>query len=457
MRYLGIDIGSSFLKSAVLDTDQMRVLDAESVPTPAFKALGPNRREIPMARLAEEVRALIERAAAKEPVDGVVFDVQMHGFMLFSPDGMPLTDYISWQDTRGVAEGWNGQRVFEYLQGEAFAAYLAEDGVMLRPNHSVVPLVHYKRERGIAPGTQLAMIGDGLTRLLCGTRCAVHPTNGAATGLYSLLRRDWNREFLDTLGLSGLDLPPVTASREPYAVYRSAAGEIPIYAAVGDQQAAILGIGARKNDAFINIGTGGQVGFVTDEFLPGQYETRPFFGGNYLRTVTQLPSGRAVNVLAHFLLSVGRDVFGPEKGEAGAAQGSCGPEVSAAAEDGLMERIWRYMDTAGPDAADISPLGISLDFFEPGGESVTGITDSNFTVGNLLRSTYGAIAERYAAEAERIHIAEHMTGEVICTGGILRKNPQLYRCIENALRRPCRIADCKNDTMQGLLAFMSGR
>ena len=37
-------------------------------------------------------------------------------------------------------------------------------------------------------------------------------------------------------------------------------------------------------------------------------------------------------------------------------------EETGAAEERLMERIWQYMDTQGPDAADVSPLGVSLDF-----------------------------------------------------------------------------------------------
>ncbi|MBQ6469072.1 MAG: hypothetical protein IJJ50_03350 [Lachnospiraceae bacterium] len=460
MNFLGIDVGSTFLKCSVLNLTEGTAAEASGTPTPAFAKtdlsgakLSPACREIPMEQLASAVRTLIEKAEEAYGIDGVVFSVQMHGFMLFDPQGMPLTNYISWQDTRGVMPGAGGISVLEELRGEEWKSYFEEDGVRLRPNHSVVPLTCYAREHKIAPGTQFAMIGDALVRMLAGKRVPVHPTNAASSGLYSLSRGEWNKELLEKLGLGHLDMPPVEDSRRASACYIASDGrEIPLYAALGDQQATVLGIGTGIGDVFINIGTGGQIGYCAAEPVPGPYETRPYFGGSFIRTVTQLPSGRTINVLMQFLKSIGKEIFVPlVPGLAG--PGPAGREVSDDAD--LEAAVWDYIDHLDFEDIGEEPLRMDFSFFGPDGGSVAGITGSNFTIANLIRSTYLAFARSYAENAAVLNIPETAEGkgEVVCTGGVVRKNKPLFRCIESVFPRKCRIAECTDDSMEGLLQF----
>ncbi|MBE5996124.1 MAG: hypothetical protein E7240_02065 [Lachnospiraceae bacterium] len=454
MKFLGIDVGSTFLKSSVLDLEEGKVRGAAGAPTPAFaeadlqgRKLDPARKEIPMGALAEAVKNLIDEAVIKDGISGVVFSVQMHGCMLFDPEGKPLTNYISWQDTRGVMPGDNGISVLEELRGAAWKPYFEENGVLLRPNHSVIPLTHYLRENGIAPGTQFAMIGDALMRMLTGKRAPVHPTNAASSGMYSLLREEWNRELLTKLGLDVLDMPEVRDTREAAAVYTAPDGtEIPLYAALGDQQATVLGIGTGAGDVFINIGTGGQIGYCAAEPVPGPYETRPYFGGNFIRTVTQLPSGRTINVLTRFLKSI-LEPMGTVLYGAGESMGT----VFDGAD--LEKAVWDYIDSLDFEKIDGDPLGLDFSFFTPEGGAVENITDSNFTAGNLIRSTYLAFAKAYTDHISDLNIPENEYAEVVCTGGVVRKNRPLMRCMQDAFSGKCRIADCTDDSMEGLLRF----
>ena len=50
MYFLGIDIGSSFLKSSVLNLSDRRVEESGSLPTPPFADLPAARREIPVQK-----------------------------------------------------------------------------------------------------------------------------------------------------------------------------------------------------------------------------------------------------------------------------------------------------------------------------------------------------------------------------------------------------------------------
>ena len=47
----------------------------------------------------------------------------------------------------------------------------------------------------------------------------------------------------------------------------------------------------------INIATASQVSVTTKEFRPGPYEIRPYFGNQYINTISNMPSGRNLDVL----------------------------------------------------------------------------------------------------------------------------------------------------------------
>ena len=433
MYFLGIDIGSSFLKSSVLNLSDRRVEESGSLPTPPFADLPAARREIPVHTLAGAVRQLIDRAAAAYPLEGVVFSVQMHGFMLFDPAGEPVTDYISWQDLRAAVPGEDGRSLMDRLREEVPDALFREDGIRLRPNHSLLPLCHYIREQRPSGPLELAMIGDGVTRLLTGRRVPVHPTQAASTGLYSLEKGEWNRALITCLGLEQVDFPPVSESAEPVAVYQSPAGEIPIYLALGDHQAAVLGIGAGDGDLFINIGTGGQIGYVNRGLSLGDYETRPFFQGRTIRAVTQLPSGRSLNVLLDFLMDVGRSLFDAQPSQ---------------------EEVWGRIGALTAGQTPEGGLQADLSFFDAGGGSLRAITGENLTARNLFVSAYDAMAAAYQAAARRVlSPADGAPAGVVCTGGVVRRNPLLQERIGHHFSLPCRLAPYADDTMVGLLRY----
>jgi hypothetical protein len=70
---------------------------------------------------------------------------------------------------------------------------------------------------------------------------------------------------------------------------------------VGDQQASLLGAGLQLGNVVVNIGTGGQIAGLhkeSDGF--GKYQIRPYFFGQRIRTITHLPSGRALKAFIEY-------------------------------------------------------------------------------------------------------------------------------------------------------------
>ncbi len=436
---LGIDIGSTFIKSSILDLETLSIQHSSSVPTPDFIDKSGYTREIPIEALADLVKKMIEDAVASYAVEGILFSVQMHGFMLFERNGNPITNYISWQDMRGNFMG-DQEDAASFIRHSVNHNLLAQNGIFLKNTHSLSPLYCYMKQKKISEPVHFSMMGDGIIRLLTGTVPPIHSTVAASSGLYSLTAKDWNRELADELGLGNLFFPPVDDGPEPAAFYTSAEKKcIPIYTAVGDHQAAVLGACTEDDHTVINIGTGGQISYVDKGLHFGTYETRPFFYGRTLRALTQLPSGRSLNVLADFVMDIGQHVFSV-------------PQIAPA-------EVWKLLDHMAEEAQsadDGEPdLRVNLSFFNhtaPDSGSIMEIGSSNLRVGNLFYRAYAYMAAEYCTAFQKLFSdTDSQTSAIIYTGGVLRKSRLLQQLIQKKLKRPCHLAPHAEDTMIGLL------
>ena len=111
MKYLGVDIGSSSIKSAVLDLDKNAIFVLPKVPSPA-RSPHPNERffQVPAKEYLTLIKRMIEESAeAYGDLAGVLLSTQMHGFVLEDV-------YVSWQDTRCLDSHQNGKSFLEVLK-----------------------------------------------------------------------------------------------------------------------------------------------------------------------------------------------------------------------------------------------------------------------------------------------------------------------------------------------------
>ncbi len=440
MAVLGIDIGSTYIKFSILDLETQAIQSAAHIPTPDFIDKTGLNREIPIQALADLVKGEIDSIATTQSLQGILFSVQMHGFLLFGENGTPLTNYVSWQDMR-ASHFSDGQDTAEYIRSFVPASLFEENGIILKNTHSLCPLFCYAKETGLSGKPQFALIGDALIRLLTGTVAPVHSTQAASTGLYSLLQKDWNRDLIALLGLNQVTFPIVYDGQTPAAFYQVGEQQIPIFTAVGDHQAAVLGTDAQDNDAIINIGTGGQICYVDQGLHFGDYETRPFFYGRTVRALTQLPSGRALAVLMEFIMEIGKSVFHV-------------PNLAESAE----AEVWRTIEYLAQTAADAqggADLNVDLSFFEPPASErgfIMGINSSNLQPGKLFYGAYAYMArEYYKAFQLLLPDAREEVKSIVFTGGVIRKSPLLQQLIQQQFKIPCHPAPYEDDTMMGLL------
>lgn len=274
MMCLLIDVGSTSLKSAVYDTQSSEKGNVRKCPFPAPLRNEPPFFEVDAGAILAAVRAMID---AVLPLDAICFSVQMHGYLLGDASGRAVTPYISWQDERSLCLPENRRYPFALPAGR---------GVSKKPN---LPLAGLHMMRSGQPelfrrAARVYSLGSFIAHALTG-RNAAHITDLAPIGAY-----DAHSGALEEAGLPPLAFPQALTSFEPVGTYRGAR----VYAPVGDQQASALGSGLHPSEYLLNLGTATQVCAISGQPVYGEFESRPYFDGQTLCTVTRLTGGRSI-------------------------------------------------------------------------------------------------------------------------------------------------------------------
>jgi glycerol kinase len=167
--------------------------------------------------------------------------------------GEPLSPVISWRDTRGA-------ELIDRIKAEKDALFEAS-GLPLTPYYSASKL-RWLKDNSTAPETETTVFGtlsSFLTqRITSGTRALIDHTHAARTQLMNIRSLEWDRTLLELFGLSDIRLPGIVPVIQDFGNIATAAGPVPLQVCIGDQQAAMIGLGVlERGDGGINYGTGG--------------------------------------------------------------------------------------------------------------------------------------------------------------------------------------------------------
>ncbi len=433
MRCLGIDVGSTSIKGAVLDLGRGIVEGVRREPfPPAIGGLPAGQVEIDAEEVVRRTGRVLSALLDEEPdAAGIFVAGQMGGVLLVDDRGTPLTNYLSWRDQRTSLEQ-NGPSMLAAVRGRWSDRQFDELGRELQPG-SATSLLYWLRKEGQLPGSaRLATIGDFAISRLCGSVPQMHRTQ--AIGLLDLQTGEWHGAALAALGLDELMWDAPVTLAEPTGKWRVLGRAIPCYAAIGDQQCALFGAGLEQGELSINVSTGSQVSRRGDRFEPGPYQSRYFLGGDFLHTITHLPAGRSLNVLVDFVTEFARHA---------------GADVS---------RAWEYVATVA-DAADGGGIECDLSFFKgPLGERgrIDGVTTENLTVGNLFRAAFESMAENYAMCAARLQPSAGWS-RIVLSGGLTQSIPLLRSTISRRFELDLREPAAAEETLLGLLRIAVAR
>lgn len=423
MKYLGIDLGSSFTKGAVLDTGAWAVTNRRKMPAPSPAACLPGRYEVDAEAYFAQVENLVRGMLDETPeIQGILFSTQMHGFVITDADFSPVTPYISWQDRASMERDSHGETYLQRLAERLGPDAMDHTGVPLKQNLSMCNLFSRVQQGQLAvDGKRFNSLGGYMLGRL-GAAHVCHSTNAAPTGMLDVLRQDWNVSLIDHAELAGMRFPSVLTGVEACGTYLYRGKQYALYPDIGDHQACVLANHTRPgSDINVNIGTAGLIGRVDVEFSQGDYETRPYFDGMYLRSISGMPGGRHLDVLAGFL-------------------GKCMEEMAGAAD---MDAVWRFMTNCDGE----SHLRVELTgCFGGEGGRIEGI-DSAWTPRELVCGAYAGMGEAYRQAMNRLGGAAE---RIVFSGGCAQRNAALRGRVAGAMGMPYE-ASGQGDAMEGLM------
>jgi sugar (pentulose or hexulose) kinase len=431
MQYLAIDLGSSFLKGAVLDLDTRACTHVRRVPFPApIAGLPPLHFEVDPHQVVTATRALIADLLPAAPdCGGIVLCSQMHSLVLVDEHGAPASNVITWRDQRSLLPHPDGGTIFDHLAQRMPPDVRQQVGNELRPGLPLCALYSLATTHQLPDNVMAVALPDFVLAQLCAAPPATEPTIAAAQGAFDLTTGDWHYPLIEALGLGQVRWPTIHDLRQPVGELRVGARQLPCYPAIGDQQAALLGAALVPGELSLNIATGSQVSMIRPALTFGAYQVRPFFDGNWLTTITHIPAGRSLDLLVTLLCELAE------------SQGVHVPDPWAA--------IGRAVD-----ATPSTDLAIDLAFFASalGDRGAIGnIHEHNLTAGHVFRAAFERMAANYGQCAHRLAPTGDWT-QVVFSGGLAQQLPALRASIMRQFSGPARLCQTPEDTLQGLLA-----
>lgn len=276
MENLYIDIGSTNIKFST-DSDKSQ----SALPFLQSDDSTAGHYTVDSTLLYKTIKSIIDKYIGS--VKNVYLSVQMHGYVLGYGD-KTFSNYISWQDKR--AKGYESE--FTRLYQSHFDK---NSGTSIKTNLSAVSLFYNKKFglEKLEQVTSFYTLGSFLAYMLTDNN-STHITDATCSGFYRV-DGSQNSQIINGVFGQKVSMPIASLKVKSVGTYQ----DINIFTPIGDQQWNILiNKTIAKNDIIINLGTAGQVCKILQGFECGDFESRPYFDGDTLATVTNLMGGKYI-------------------------------------------------------------------------------------------------------------------------------------------------------------------
>lgn len=417
MKLIGLDVGTTTICGLLLDAADGRIVSVITEPNRASlpEAAPGDSLQDPQVALKTAVSIVNGFLDSHRDIRGIGVAGQMHGILYIDGKGNPLSPLYTWQDGRGDRPCENG----------TYASWVSRAlGQRVSTGMGLVT-DFYNRRNNLAPAgaSSICTIMDFVAMKLAGSSAPVmDPTNAASLGGFDPVAMDFRRGQFHGIGINESQFPAVRAD---YAPLGEARPGIPVFPAVGDNQASFIGsVRDSVGTALVSVGTSSQISLFVESWreIPG-IDVRPLPFGGCLGVGAGLCGGRAYAILRDFFRSTVRLVTGRDAeipwevlNAAGEASDQARPEGSGSGTPAHLVVDTRFAGTR------VSP--------EVRG-SVTNIGLSNLTPGELVRGVREGIVSELAdfyglfSAAERARVSSWAG-----SGNAVRLNPALRRSFE---------------------------
>ena len=272
MTYLGIDIGTSSVKSVLIGADQAVIATASAPlsvqrPHPGWSEQDPQAWW--EASLATVDAIAAEAPAAMARLRGIGLSGQMHGAVLLDADHAVLRPAILWNDTRAAAEATSLQdrhpQICELIGNPVMAGFTAPKLLWARAH-----------EPDLFERTALVLLPKDYLRLRLTGEAVSDMSDASGTAWLDVGGRCWSERALGWSGMRPDQMPRLVEGSAPSGQLQAGLarrwgidGTVMVAGGGGDNATSACGIGAvRPGDAFVSLGTSGVLFASTERFAP---------------------------------------------------------------------------------------------------------------------------------------------------------------------------------------------
>lgn len=428
MKFLAVDLGTSFIKVAVVDVVTVQIRDVRRIATPArIGGTESDVFEIDPQQVLTLVRQLIdELLKCCSECQGILICGQMGGLILLDAAYAPVTPYISWCDRRTCRIDSRSRSCLSQLEQSLGDQKRSVLGNEFQPGLSL-PLLDFIQQtqpQQLSESTIPVTLPDYISAALCQSKPVIEVTN--SSGVVSIIDRCHATALIQSAGIPPLAWPAIVEFQHVVGEYRCGEHSIPVYPATGDHQTSLAGTLLQQDELSINIATGSQVSVLTTDNDCQDFQLRPFFDGLWLKTITNIPAGRALTAVLRLLTEVSRR------------------EPS--------EQDWDYFFSEATKT-ESSDVNVNLGLFPGavvGPGSISNLTEANLNVGHIARASLQQMAQQYQHFASLLD-SKRAWNQVALSGGLARRSPLLRQLVSDSLSTPHRLAPTDDDALFGLL------
>ena len=268
--YLGIDVGTSSVKSALFDPDQALIGQAShsfdvSRPHPGWSEQDPADW---WTGVLETVDALA-KAHGLGTLRGIGLSGQMHGAVCLDADDTVLRPAILWNDGRAGAECAEIEAACPDSRRIA--------GNIAMPGFTAPKLQWLRRhEPDLFDRIAMVLLPKDHVRLMLTGHHVSEMSDAAGTLWLDVAARDWSDDLLAATGLARAQMPRLVEGSAVSGHLRSdladrwgAPGDVVVAGGAGDNAASACGVGVVKpGRAFVSLGTSGVLFVSNAAFSP---------------------------------------------------------------------------------------------------------------------------------------------------------------------------------------------
>ncbi|WP_299134458.1 xylulokinase [uncultured Amaricoccus sp.] len=268
--YLGIDIGTSSVKTVLFGRDQ-RLLAQASEPLTVQRPRPGWSEQDPEAWWAAVLATIdaIARQHSLAALRGIGLSGQMHGAVCLDHDDRLLRPAILWNDGRAMAECAELEaacpRSREIAGNIAMPGFTAPKILWLR-----------KHEPEIFADIDTVLLPKDYVRFRLTGHHVSDMSDASGTLWLDVGARDWSDDLLEATGLTRAHMPRLVEGSAPsgdllpeLASRWSIPGPVVVAGGAGDNAAAACGVGVTTpGDAFISLGTSGVLFVSNARFSP---------------------------------------------------------------------------------------------------------------------------------------------------------------------------------------------